>query len=102
MKIAIVTAVWKRHEIFELFAKGIHELEKINGVEIVTVVAGSERELSKNLVEKHNFLYIEIPNQPLAEKVNAPLLIAKDFSKIDFNVTNALVSFLLIGFSFAR
>lgn len=32
MKIAIVTAVWKRHEIFELFAKGIHELEKINGV----------------------------------------------------------------------
>jgi hypothetical protein len=80
MKIAIVTAVWKRHEIFELFAKGIHELEKINGVEIVTVVAGSERELSKNLVEKHNFLYIEIPNQPLAEKVNAPLLIAKDLN----------------------
>lgn len=49
-------------------------------MQIVTVVAGSERELSKNLVEKHNFLYIEIPNQPLAEKVNAPLLIAKDLN----------------------
>lgn len=41
MKIAIVTAVWKRHEIFELFAKGIHELEKINRVE----------ELEKELID---------------------------------------------------
>jgi hypothetical protein len=80
MKIAIVTAVWRRHDIFELFAKGIHELEKIKGVELITIVAGSERELSKRLVEKHNFLYIEIPNQPLAEKVNAPLLLAKDLN----------------------
>jgi hypothetical protein len=56
MRIAIVTAVWRRHDIFELFAKGIHELEKIEGIGIITIVAGSERELSKNLVEKHNFV----------------------------------------------
>lgn len=77
MKLAIVTAVWQRHEIFEMFAKGIHELEKLKGIEIVTIVAGSEGYKSKTLVEKHNFHYIEMPNQPLAEKVNAPLLMAK-------------------------
>ena len=80
MKIAIVTALWKRHEIFELFAKGIHELEKIKGIELITIVAGSERELSKNLVENHNFHYIEVPNQPLGEKVNSPLKLAKEFN----------------------
>lgn len=77
MKLAIVSAVWKRHDIFEMFAKGVHELEKIKGLEIVTIIAGSEGEASKQLVEKHNFHYIEMPNQPLAQKVNAPLKVAQ-------------------------
>lgn len=83
MKIAIITAVWKRPEIFEMFAKGIHELEKIKEIELITIISGSERDVSKNMVEKHDFIYIEIPNQPLAEKVNAPLKIAKELN-IDY------------------
>lgn len=80
MKIAIVTGVWQRPQIFELFAKGVHELEKIEGIELLTIVAGSEGELSKNMVEKHSFHYIEIPNQPLATKMNATILKAKEFN----------------------
>lgn len=71
-KIAIITAVWKRPEVFELFARSIHDLEKIDNLEIVTIIAGSEGDQSRKMVEAHNFKYIEIPNEPLGNKVNAP------------------------------
>lgn len=71
MKIAICTAVWQRPEIFELFAKGIHHLNDNTPHELLVIVAGSEKERSKNMVEAHGFTYIEYPNQPLALKMNA-------------------------------
>ncbi len=80
MKIAIVTGIWKRFEVFEMFAKGVHELEKIKGIELITIVAGSEGVKSKKIVEKHNFHYIEMPNQPLAAKMNSTLSMAKDMN----------------------
>lgn len=80
MKIAIVTGIWKRHDIFEMCAKGIHLLQKQNNCELSVIVAGSEGEQSKQLVEKYGFEYIEIPNEPLAEKMNAPVMMAKELN----------------------
>ena len=74
MKISMVTGLWKRPDVFEMFAKGVHNL----GIEIDVIVAGSEGEQSRKMVEAHGFHYIEIPNQPLAKKMNATTLKAKE------------------------
>jgi len=77
IKLVVVSAIWKRHDVFKLFAKGIHLLKKYSKIEIDVVISGSEGLKSKSIVEKEGFIYIEIPNDPLAEKVNAPVLYAK-------------------------
>jgi hypothetical protein len=76
IKVAIVTAVWKRPEIFEIFAKGVKSLIASCDMDIYTIVAGSEGDVSREMVRKHNFIYTEVPNDPLATKVNKPVLIA--------------------------
>lgn len=78
MKIAFVTAVWKRPDVFELFAKGIDNIVKtIPDTEFKTFVAGSEGKTSEKMVKNKGFEYIEIPNQPLAAKHNSSVLEAK-------------------------
>jgi hypothetical protein len=81
-RLAIVTGCWKRPEIFELFANSIKKLSN-DSIEIITIVAGSEGEKSKQMVEKHGFFYIEIDNDPLATKMNSTTLLAKKFG-VDF------------------
>jgi len=78
-RLAIVTGVWKRPEIFEIFANQTKKL-KHKDVDIVVIVAGSEGKESKSMVEKHGFKYIEIKNQPLAHKMNATTLLAKEYN----------------------
>jgi hypothetical protein len=77
IKLAIVTGIWKRPDVFEYFAKGVKELEKLEDFEITTIISGSEGEKSKKLVEKYGFEYIEIENSPLSTKMNAPVKVAK-------------------------
>lgn len=79
LKVAIVSAVWKRPEVFEMFATGIHELQKKTNINYSVIISGSEGDKSKKMVEAHGFTYIEIPNEPLANKVNAAVLKARDF-----------------------
>ena len=74
MKISLVTGVWKRPEVFEMFAKGVHNLN----IELEVIVAGSEGETSRKMVDAHGFHYIEIANQPLAKKMNATTLKAME------------------------
>ena len=78
IKLAIITGIWQRPEIFKYFAAGVKELEKLEDFDITTIISGSEGETSRKLVEDHGFTYIEIPNRPLAVKMNAPLKIAKE------------------------
>lgn len=68
MKIIALTAIWKRPEVFRLFARGISKL----GIEVVIV--GSEGEVSKKQAEIFGFHYLEYPNQPLSEKHNQGML----------------------------
>jgi len=61
-----------------MFAKGMHVLiEAFPEINFVVIVSGSEGVLSKHLVERYGFLYIEKPNEPLAEKFNATTRAAK-------------------------
>jgi len=70
----MITGVWKRPEVFKMFAKGVHHLN----AEINVIVAGSEGDKSRKMVEAEGFQYIEIPNQPLALKMNTTALAAVD------------------------
>ena len=78
MKIAIVSCVWKRPKVFEMFAKGVKNLIDNSKNEYVVIISGSEGEQSKQMVEKYGFIYVEVPNDPLSVKANAPVLIAKE------------------------
>ncbi len=73
MNITMVTGVWKRPEVFALFARGVHNLN----ADIRVIVAGSEGAPSRTMVEDQGFEYIEIANQPLATKMNATTLAAR-------------------------
>lgn len=78
LKLAIVTGVWKRPEVFKLFAKHTKRLLKSN-IDIQVFVAGSEGKTSEDMVRKEGFFYVEMPNHPLAEKMNTPLQMAKQW-----------------------
>lgn len=87
IKLAIVTSIWKRPEIVQLFMKGIHNLmDNCQDFEISLVMSGSlmdEKEGNWDDIgtfidnfymgdlDYSNFKYIDIPNEPLAAKVNA-------------------------------
>ena len=56
MKIVILTAVWKRHKLFEIFKKGIERVKQNTGHEIILVTIGSEsKKFSDNHIETRNF-----------------------------------------------
>lgn len=82
IRLCIVTGVWKRPEVFELFAKKTKAL-KHKDVDICVIVAGSEGDKSRRMVEKHGFKYIEVDNQPLAHKMNCTTELAGKY-KTDY------------------
>lgn len=82
IRIAVITAMWKRPEVFKMFAE---QLNKIIGgvgdsIKIEVFVSGSEANTSKNLCESFGFNYIEKPNRPLGAKMNAALNLSRDFN----------------------
>jgi len=79
MNLTIITAVWKRPEVFEMFAQGVKMLQKhFKGRLNITVsITGSEGEDSKNMVEAHGFLYTEHPNRALGQKMNKAAIKAR-------------------------
>lgn len=108
MKVAIVSAVWQRPEVFEMFAKGVkHLVSNCKDIEFTVIISGSEGDKSKSMVEKHGFIYIEIPNDPLAVKMNATVIRAKEYD-VDYilgvgsddvitpELMNAYMDFMLI------
>jgi hypothetical protein len=67
IKPCIVTGMWKRPEVFKIFGQHYKDL----GIDVI--VAGSEGKRSKELAESFGFIYLERPNQPLADKMNATI-----------------------------
>lgn len=84
IKIAIVTAIWKRPEVFKLFCKGIRQFwsKRYHDKVVVDVfIAGSEGDISRRLVQGELPVanYVEIKNDPLARKMNAALQLARGY-----------------------
>jgi hypothetical protein len=91
IKLAIVTSVWKRPEVFKMFCDGIRVLiESCPEFEISLIVSGSEWFESKSNCDRNggyllgsglnHYQYIEIPNEPLAAKVNATTYACKNLN----------------------
>lgn len=76
MKIAIVTTMWQRPDIFKIFGTHYKALkQKFPQLEVV--VAGSESYASRELAQSFGFLYEECANKPLGRKQNKSVLRAK-------------------------
>lgn len=68
MKLAIITAIWQRPDVFHLYAKGIKKLQPKSELQVFTV--GSEGQKSKSLASQYGFRYIEYSNKNLSHKHN--------------------------------
>ena len=71
MKIGILTCMWKRPKVFDIFATGINRLRE--KFDIIPLAVGSEGSKSMELCRKHQFMYLERPNKPLGRKFNEGL-----------------------------
>jgi len=76
MKIALVIAVWKRHDLEKIVIDSYIEQSKKFGFEII--IAGSEGSLSKKLAKGCH--YVEVLNTPLSNKHNALIKKAKSLN----------------------
>jgi hypothetical protein len=80
-KIAIITAMWKRPEIFKVFGQLTNDLIKsVPECDFQVFCVGSEGKESRQLAESFGFTYIEHPNDYLGQKWNAVTLAAKSFN----------------------
>lgn len=71
-KVAIITAMWKRPEVFELFGHAVNALiSDVTEVDFEVFCVGSEGETSRNLARSFGFDYIEHSNDRLGEKWGA-------------------------------
>lgn len=62
-KIAIGTMMWRRHDVFKVWATCIHRLIKdFPQCEFTVVVVGSEGKTSEDIVKSNGFQYIECEN----------------------------------------
>jgi hypothetical protein len=78
MKIAIITTLWKRHDLTKIMLNYYKEVAKPMGYELIC--AGSEGDISRELAD--GWHYIETENYPVSEKHNKLLEKAKEL-KVD-------------------
>src|SRR6056297_86817 len=74
MKVALVLAIYKRHDLEKIVLDNFRRQSKKFGFEII--VAGSEGETSKRLAKGCH--YIEVENDPLSDKHNELIKKAKE------------------------
>jgi len=74
MKLAIITAAWKRHKLFEFFCEYYSVLKQAHPFELI--VACSEKE-TLTLAQKYGHTALMIENNPLYLKMNAPAMKAR-------------------------
>lgn len=77
-KLIVLVPFYKRHRLTKLCFKRLKSQSKKLGFEVV--VAGSEGEESKKLAK--GLHYIEVPNQPLSNKLNALLNECREFDGV--------------------
>jgi len=79
MRIGIITAIWQRPEVWDMFKRGVMRLRnQYEDVEVEVCVAGSEGHRSQNRCKEKWIHYVEVPNNPLGRKMNEAALLAKN------------------------
>ena len=73
--------MWKRHSltdfVFSYYNKLRNELK--NDINLILIACGSEFDISKEIAEKNNFIYIESTNFPLSQKHNKLFIKSMEF-----------------------
>ena len=78
IRLGILTAVWQRYEVLEVFKKGIERIKEHSNIEIEVVAVGSEGKKSANAC--NDFHYVPFKNKPLSNKWNAGMLKMKELN----------------------
>lgn len=68
MKLAVITAMWQRPEVFRMYARAIKELKPRH--ELQVFIVGSEGIKSRSLAQQYGFRYVEYSNKNLSYKHN--------------------------------
>ena len=56
MRVVVLTAVWKRRELFKIFLDGFNRIKEDSEHELILVTVGSEKKkFSNNHIESKNF-----------------------------------------------
>jgi len=71
MRIGILTAVWRRHELFYIFAKHLHSIQKPFKSHTFINLAVVSEDLNQSLLCDCNFKTLRQRNNPVSEKFNA-------------------------------
>ena len=66
--ISIVSAIWKRKALTEIFLSSLQRYEKDYGIR--SAIAGSEGVQSREMCLDYGMAYVEAPNDPLSDKFN--------------------------------
>lgn len=74
MKIVITTMIWKRPNIFRIWAVTVQRIiATFTEIDFEVLIAGSEGPKSKKIIDAWCWHYIETPNEPLGLKANLRL-----------------------------
>jgi hypothetical protein len=80
MELAVIIPIYKRHDLTELCFEHLSNQQKKYGFSVF--ITGSEGEVSENLARKYGYEYLEVANNPVSEKFNAALSMAKGFDGV--------------------
>uniref|UniRef100_A0A6M3IPB6 Putative glycosyltransferase n=1 Tax=viral metagenome TaxID=1070528 RepID=A0A6M3IPB6_9ZZZZ len=90
-RLAIITAVWKKHDLADLVLSHLQRVreELADEVRLDVIVVGSEGDKSKELAHRNCAEYLQAPNVPLGAKWNAALSAARGRSPDGVVVTGS-------------
>jgi len=78
MRVVVITAVWRRHQIMRAFWAFCGHLREWWGEhEVLAAVAGSQDPEHEAMAREWGALYVDVPNNPLGRKFNAALQAAR-------------------------
>lgn len=103
MNLAVIIAIYKRHDLTRLCFEHLSRQQKKFGFDVV--IAGSEGNESESLAREFGFEYVETINEPLGQKMNVLSLMCKNYDGVvvlgsdDFLPDNAFAKFLTLDMS---
>lgn len=80
MRIAVITCMWKRPEVFQIFGEAWQRIKDNTTEDVEVFCVGSEGNTSRELAEMYGFKYGEYPNDHLGPKWNHAVNLSKSWN----------------------